>query len=104
MLCFEEFFKFQLRIQLLKQKHRKENGIIIKYDNDKLRQFIKQLPFELTGAQKRVVNEICRDLYRPEHMNRLLQGDVGSGKTVVAALAMYAAITAGYQTVLMAPT
>lgn len=101
---FEEFFKFQLRIQLLKQKHRNENGIVIKYDNDKLRQFIKQLPFELTAAQKRVVNEICRDLHRPEHMNRLLQGDVGSGKTVVAALAMYAAVTAGYQTVLMAPT
>ena len=61
---FEEFFKFQLRIQLLKQKHRKENGIIIKYDNDKLRQFIKQLPFELTGAQKRVVNPLKPDKHQ----------------------------------------
>ncbi|WP_301009536.1 ATP-dependent DNA helicase RecG, partial [Ligilactobacillus agilis] len=60
--------------------------------------------FELTAAQKRVVNEICADMRRPAHMNRLLQGDVGSGKTIIAAIAMYAAVTAGYQATLMAPT
>src|SRR5699024_3789623 len=65
---------------------------------------IKTLPFELTTAQKKVVNEIVRDMRRPVHMNRLLQGDVGSGKTVVAALAMYVTITAGMQATLMAPT
>jgi RecG-like helicase len=62
------------------------------------------LPYELTKAQKRVVNEICRDLLEPVQMNRLLQGDVGSGKTIVAAIAIYAAITAGYQAALMVPT
>ena len=66
--------------------------------------FIKGLPFELTKAQKRVVNEICADMLSPNHMNRLLQGDVGSGKTIIAAIAMYATVTAGFQAVLMAPT
>lgn len=101
---FEEFFKFQLQIQALKRRAQKEDGLLIAYDNQKLRTFIYSLPFELTAAQKRVVNEICHDLHQAKHMNRLLQGDVGSGKTVVAAIAMYAAITAGYQAVLMAPT
>ncbi|MFD1318990.1 ATP-dependent DNA helicase RecG [Loigolactobacillus zhaoyuanensis] len=102
---FEEFFLFQMAIQLLKKREQApEQGLAIHYDNQKLRAFIQTLPFELTKAQKRVVNEICRDLKSPQHMNRLLQGDVGSGKTIVAALVMYAAITAGYQTALMAPT
>ena len=101
---FEEFFKFQLKIQLLKKRQKKGQGLVIAYDNQKLKEFIQHLPFELTGAQKRVVNEICHDLHSDVHMNRLLQGDVGSGKTIVAALAMYAAVTAGFQTVLMAPT
>ena len=101
---FEEFFKFQLKIQLLKKRQKKGQGLVIAYDNQKLKEFIQHLPFELTSAQKRVVNEICHDLHSDVHMNRLLQGDVGSGKTIVAALAMYAAVTAGFQTVLMAPT
>lgn len=58
----------------------------------------------MTAAQKRVVNEICRDLRAPYQMNRLLQGDVGSGKTIVAAIAVMAAVLAGYQVALMAPT
>ncbi len=62
------------------------------------------MPFELTKAQKRVVNEICADMLSSNHMNRLLQGDVGSGKTIIAAIAMYATVTAGFQAVLMAPT
>lgn len=101
---FEEFFRFQAGIQLLKKNNHCDQGISINYDNQKLKQFIKHLPFELTCAQKRVVNEICRNLRMPIRMNRLLQGDVGSGKTIVAAIAMYAVVTAGYQAALMAPT
>ncbi|GEK28097.1 ATP-dependent DNA helicase RecG [Furfurilactobacillus siliginis] len=101
---FEEFFLFELRMQMMKVKDHQAAGIEIDYDNEKIKAFIKSLPFELTHAQKKVVNEICGDLKRPLHMNRLLQGDVGSGKTIVAAIVLYAAITAGYQTALMAPT
>lgn len=101
---FEEFFKFQLQLQLLKKQDRTQAGTPIEYHNELLQQFIQSLPYELTDAQKRVVNEICADIKRPVHMNRLLQGDVGSGKTVVAAICMYAVITAGYQAALMAPT
>ncbi|KRL27278.1 DNA helicase RecG [Limosilactobacillus frumenti DSM 13145] len=101
---YEEFFLFQLRLQAIRRVHQREDGTRILYHNDEVKQFIAGLPFELTDAQKRVVNEICRDLRLPYQMNRLLQGDVGSGKTVVAAIAIYATITAGYQAALMAPT
>ncbi|MCG3561936.1 DEAD/DEAH box helicase, partial [Klebsiella pneumoniae] len=80
------------------------NGLEILYDVQKLKEFTQKLPFELTNAQKRVTNEICRDLRSPQHMQRLLQGDVGSGKTVVAAIALYATVTAGFQGALMVPT
>src|SRR5699024_950380 len=83
---------------------RTADGLQIWYDNEELRAFIKTIPFELTAAQKRVVNEICRDLRSPFQMNRLLQGDVGSGKTIVAAIAIYATILTGHQAALMAPT
>ncbi|WP_274309424.1 ATP-dependent DNA helicase RecG [Solibacillus daqui] len=102
---YEELLEFQLRIQALRKANKEhEKGISIRYDLEKLKTFIKTLPYELTGAQKRVVNEICKDLLVPQRMNRLLQGDVGSGKTVVAAIGLYAAVTAGYQGALMAPT
>lgn len=102
---YEELLLFQLKIQALrKARVEDEHGTIIHYDVDKLRQFFDALPYELTGAQKRVVNEICKDLLVPHRMNRLLQGDVGSGKTVVAAAMLYAAVTAGFQGALMAPT
>ncbi len=102
---YEELLHFQLRIQALRKiRKEQEHGLAIQYDLKKLKQFIATLPYELTGAQKRVVNEICKDLLKPERMNRLLQGDVGSGKTVVAAIGLYAAVTAGYQGALMAPT
>ena len=102
---YEELLHFQLRIQALRKfRKEQERGLAIQYDLAKLKQFIAILPYELTGAQKRVVNEICKDLLKPERMNRLLQGDVGSGKTVVAAIGLYAAVTAGYQGALMAPT
>ena len=102
---YEELLQFQLRIQALRKANKEnEKGISIRYDLEKLKVFIATLPYELTGAQKRVVNEICKDLLLPQRMNRLLQGDVGSGKTVVAAIGLYAAVTAGYQGALMAPT
>ncbi len=101
---FEEFFLFQMQLQQLKRADKTQAGTPIAYDNDQLTALTQSLPYELTSAQKRVVNEICADMKRPLHMNRLLQGDVGSGKTVVAAIVMYAAITAGFQAALMAPT
>ncbi|AQQ55110.1 ATP-dependent DNA helicase RecG [Planococcus lenghuensis] len=102
---YEELLLFQLKMQVLKKRNREaEGGSRIDYNNDELRRFIASLPFELTGAQKRAVNEICRDLKDPYRMNRLLQGDVGSGKTVVAAIAVFAGFTAGMQSALMAPT
>lgn len=104
-LAFEEFFLFQLKmIQLKKQETSKDLGKSIMYDVTVLKEFIKTLPFELTGAQKRVVNEICADLRSQEHMHRLLQGDVGSGKTIVAAIVLYAVVSEGLQGALMVPT
>lgn len=104
-LAFEEFFLFQMKmIQLKKQETSKEVGKAILYDVHKLKGFIQTLPFELTNAQKRVVNEICADLRSEDHMHRLLQGDVGSGKTIVAAIALYAVVSVGYQGALMVPT
>ena len=102
--AYEEFFLFQLRLQSIRRANRQKDGNQILYNNQELRDFIKTIPFELTGAQKRVVNEICRDLRQPYQMNRLLQGDVGSGKTIVAAIAINAVVIAGYQAALMAPT
>ncbi|RHW40172.1 ATP-dependent DNA helicase RecG [Lysinibacillus yapensis] len=102
---YEELLHFQLRIQALRKTTKEnEKGIAIQYDLQKVRDFIATIPFELTNAQKRVVNEISKDLKQPHRMNRLLQGDVGSGKTIVAAIALYSAVTAGYQGALMAPT
>lgn len=104
-VIFEEFFIFQMKIQGLKIKEKAEkNGLSIPYDIQKLKAFIASLPFELTNAQKKVTNEICKDLLSPKHMQRLLQGDVGSGKTIVAAIVLYAATTAGFQGALMVPT
>ncbi|CAK8053571.1 ATP-dependent DNA helicase RecG [Eupransor demetentiae] len=102
--AFEEFFLFQMRLQLLKQANANYAGEPVKYDKGLVKAFIDGLPYQLTEAQQRVVHEILQDQALPKHMNRLLQGDVGSGKTVVAAIAMYAAVTAGCQAALMAPT
>lgn len=104
-VVFEEFFLFQMKLQALKQTEKAAvNGLAIQYDVKRLKLFIDSLPFELTQAQKKVTNEICADLKSPQHMQRLLQGDVGSGKTVVAAIALYATMTAGFQGALMVPT
>ncbi|MDB4438788.1 ATP-dependent DNA helicase RecG [bacterium] len=103
---FEEVFYFQLRMLFNKHKRRlKFNGhefsTIGKYFN---KFYTEKLPFELTGAQKRVIKEIRSDLGSSTQMNRLLQGDVGSGKTMVGLLSMLIALDNGYQSVLMAPT
>ncbi|WP_284037541.1 ATP-dependent DNA helicase RecG [Neobacillus sp. 114] len=102
---YEEFLIFQLKMQALRKFEREHSpGISQNYDLGKLKEFIVRLPFPLTNAQKRVVNEILSDLKSPYRMNRLLQGDVGSGKTVVAAVGLYASVTSGYQGALMVPT
>jgi len=102
---YEEFLLFQLKMQGLRKFEREHSqGISLCYDLKKLQDFIDNLPFPLTNAQKRVVNEILKDMKSPYRMNRLLQGDVGSGKTVVAAICLYAAVTAGFQGALMVPT
>lgn len=104
-LIFLEFFMYQLRLQLLRQDKRLgSTGQINQYNLAHLKDFLSSLPFELTEAQKRVINEICKDLLKSSQMFRLLQGDVGSGKTVVAAAAIYAVYTASKQTAIMAPT
>ncbi|WHY93563.1 ATP-dependent DNA helicase RecG [Neobacillus cucumis] len=102
---YEEFLLFQLKMQALRKFEREQSpGISQNYSQPKLKTFIDALPFPLTNAQKRVVNEILADLKSGFRMNRLLQGDVGSGKTVVAAIGLYASVTAGFQGALMVPT
>lgn len=102
---YEEFFYFQLKMQALRKIERENSqGIMQAYNLEKLKAFIHSLPFALTNAQKRVVNEILSDMKSSYRMNRLLQGDVGSGKTAVASIALYASRTAGFQGALMVPT
>ncbi|PLS16641.1 DNA helicase RecG [Bacillus sp. M6-12] len=104
-LVYEEFLFFQLKMQALRKIQREETkGIQQQYNLPKVKEFIESLPFPLTTAQKRVVNEISADMKSPYRMNRLLQGDVGSGKTVVAAIALFSSVSAGYQGALMVPT
>ena len=104
-LKYEELFKFMFKINYLKLENTKEkNGIGRNADRTKLDKFIKGLPFELTTDQLNALNEIIEDLNSNRRMNRLLQGDVGSGKTIVSILAMYYNSLCGYQSALMAPT
>jgi ATP-dependent DNA helicase RecG len=105
-LKFEELFLVQLRLNQVKLKrHKASKGVVFDKVGDAFNNFYNNyLPFGLTGAQKRVIREIRIDCGRGHQMNRLLQGDVGSGKTIVALLSMLLAIDNGYQTCLMAPT
>lgn len=102
---FEELFMYQLKIKymLYMRKHHPQ-GVSIKYDYQKILEFISSLPFHLTSDQEKAVDEILHDMNAPYKMNRLLQGEVGSGKTVVAAIALFSALTAGYQGAIMVPT
>lgn len=100
---FEELFVLQLAMQLRKMNIKQEVGNA--FENvECLNEFTQRLPFSLTNAQKRTLDEIMADMSKPVPMNRLVQGDVGSGKTVVAAAAMYVAVKNGYQAAIMAPT
>lgn len=104
-LKYEELFEFMFKINYLKEENKKANsGIARSIDESKVNNFISSLPFELTKDQVTAVNTIIKDLKRPNRMNRLLQGDVGSGKTIVSFIAMYANYLSGYQSALMAPT
>ncbi len=104
-LKYEELFEFMFKINYLKEENKKANsGIARSIDESKVDEFIAHLPYELTKDQVTAVNTIIKDLESPNRMNRLLQGDVGSGKTIVSFIAMYANYLSGYQSALMAPT
>ena len=102
-LAFDELLLLQLGMQMLKNKNRNETGCKMDGETD-ISEFYNNIPFELTAAQFGAINEICADLCSEFPMNRLLQGDVGSGKTAVAAAACYFAHKSGFQSALMAPT
>jgi ATP-dependent DNA helicase RecG len=104
-LVFDEFFYLQLGLLRRRQQQQaQQTAITLAPTGELIDRFSDILPFSLTNAQQRVVNAILADLQKPVPMNRLVQGDVGSGKTVVAVIATLAAIQAGYQAALMAPT
>ncbi len=110
-LAFEEFFLLSLGMELKKERRISEDGIAFQVATETeknsvslVKEFITSLPYQLTGAQRRVFTEIQNDMQQKKVMNRLIQGDVGSGKTVVAAMALLCAIENGYQGALMVPT
>ncbi len=109
-LAYDEFFLLSLGMEMRKDNRTAQKGITFDISNDRenesslLKKFVSSLPFGLTTAQKRVFKEICEDMQSQRVMNRLIQGDVGSGKTVVAAMALICAIENGYQGAIMVPT
>ena len=103
-LYFEELFKFELGLSIIKKGKEVERGIAFDCNGVLVRKFIDTLKFKLTSAQQRVFEEILHDMRSQHPMNRLLQGDVGCGKTVIAVMAMLTAAECGYQAALMAPT
>ena len=103
-LKYEELFEFMVKINYLKEKNKKENGLERHISDTDINDFYKLLPFTLTSDQDNVIHEIVSDMNSKKVMNRLLQGDVGSGKTIVSIAAMYFNKLSGYQSALMAPT
>ncbi len=103
-LEFEELFSLILAAKLNKAENSKLDGYHIAFDQPNIKRFVTELPFTLTGAQKRALWDVLQDFEKPGPMNRLLQGDVGSGKTVVAGAAAYQVSLAGFQTAFMVPT
>ena len=106
-LAFEELLAHQLSMRLMRDAHRQQTAPVFDkalFDLPRVKQLLSELPFDLTGAQRRVIGDITKDTEQPYPMLRLVQGDVGSGKTIVAAIAALQAIEAGYQVALMAPT
>ncbi|TAL27343.1 MAG: ATP-dependent DNA helicase RecG [Nitrospirae bacterium] len=103
-LSFDELFMFELGLSALKKGKDIERGIAFNTEGVFVKKLLDSLPFKLTGAQQRVFSEILHDMKKPHPMNRLIQGDVGCGKTVIAIMAMLTAVECGYQAALMAPT
>ena len=103
-LKYEELFLFMLKMNHLKNNKNRDVGLKRKIDYDEVISFISKLPFTLTDDQIKAIDDIYIDLISPNRMNRLLQGDVGSGKTIVAIISMYINYLSGYQSALMAPT
>ena len=103
-LAYEELFELILASRLNRRENEKLRTVSIPFRAEKVREFVAGLPFKLTGAQRRAAWEIFQDMEKESPMNRLLQGDVGSGKTMVAAMAAYEAILGGGQVALLAPT
>ncbi len=104
-LAFDDFFMLQLTLALRRKNIRDEGvGIHFNIDQDYIDKFLGSLPFQLTGSQGKVVAAIIEDMKSPKPMNRLIQGDVGSGKTIVAVIAALIAVSNGYQAAIMAPT
>ncbi|MGE6631365.1 ATP-dependent DNA helicase RecG [Bacillus sp. NPDC077027] len=102
---YEEFLMFQLKMQAVRKMEREQTkGVQHSFSKDAVFKFVQSLPFPLTKAQERVLDEMMADMASPYPMNRLLQGDVGSGKTAVAAISLYAAHLSGFQGALMVPT
>src|SRR5262249_59655594 len=102
--AFDDFLFLQLGLAILRSRTTRARGIALNPPGDLVARLRAALPYRLTGAQERVWGEIRRDIAAPFPMHRLLQGDVGSGKTVVPALAVLTAVEAGYQAAVMAPT
>lgn len=103
-LKFDEIFLLQLRAEMMRQEIKRSRAAEIPFHEDLIKQFVQALPFQLTKDQKVAAWEVLQDIQKSEPMNRLLEGDVGSGKTVVAALCMYNAALSGFQSVIMVPT
>src|SRR5690606_33261361 len=104
-LIYEELLIFQLQMQQLRKNTKEQTeGNAKQIDEQKVNQLIESFPFQLTSAQNKVLQEIFNDLSQPYRMNRLLQGDVGSGKTAVAMASLYAVVKAGEQAAFMVPT
>ncbi len=102
--AFDELFLLQLRALRERKKVQQQKSVLIKFNQEAVKNFVSSLPYDLTGAQKIALWEILKDLEKPWPMNRLLNGDVGSGKTVVAAAAALEVAKSGYQAAIMAPT
>ena len=103
-LAYEELFELILASKLNQQENNKLKTVPLKFEAEKIRDFVARLPFKLTNAQRKAAWEIFQDMEKPRPMNRLLQGDVGSGKTMVAALAAYEAVLSHGQVAIIAPT
>ncbi len=103
-LKFDELFLMQLKSELSRRKRQEYQAPMIRFKEQEIKEFVKQLPFILTKSQKISTWEILRDLEKSTPMNRLLSGDVGSGKTVVSAISVYCTVLNGFQAIMMAPT